>query len=49
MSKILSCLVILLFSFSAMAKNHGSVKAEVMDAAEAFPNCHGTRILDGIL
>jgi len=36
MSKILSCLVIALFSFSAMAENHSSVKAEVMDAAEAF-------------
>jgi len=36
MSKILSCLVIALFSFSAMAADHSSVKAEVMEAAAAF-------------
>lgn len=36
MSKILSCFVIALFSFSAMAADKSSVQAEVMDAAVAF-------------
>ncbi len=42
MSKLLSCLVIALFSFSAMADDHSSVKAEVIDAAEAFDAAYAT-------
>ncbi len=40
MSKILSCLVIALFSFSAMAADQSSVQAEVMDAAAAFDTAY---------
>ncbi len=36
MKKILTCLVVALISFSAMAEHHNSVDAEVRDALNAF-------------
>ncbi len=36
MKKILTCLVVALISFSAMAEHHSSVDAEVRDALKAF-------------
>ena len=50
MSKILSFLVIVLFSSSfsvlAMAEHHGSMKAEVSEAAEAFYTTYATNDLE---
>lgn len=42
MSKTLSCLAIVLFSFSAMAEHHNSVEAEVRAASEAFDAAYAT-------
>jgi len=36
MNKILTCLVVTLFSFSALAEHHSSVDAELNDAINAF-------------
>ncbi len=40
MKKILTCLVVALISFSAMAEHHNSVDAEVRDAVKAFSGAY---------
>jgi ketosteroid isomerase-like protein len=46
MRKIFSFIVIVLFSFSAMAEHHNSMKAEVSEAAEAFYTTYATNDLE---
>jgi ketosteroid isomerase-like protein len=46
MSKILSCLVIALFSITAMAEHHNSVEAEVRAASKAFDRGYATNDMD---
>ena len=47
MKKILTCLVAVLITISAMAAHHGSAEDEVRAAAEAFSTAYASNDIDG--
>lgn len=46
MKKVLTCLVVALMSFSAMAAHHNSVETEVRGAVEAFNGAYGSNNIE---
>ena len=47
MRKILSCFVVVLMSFSAMADNHGAENADLHAAIKAFDHAYATNDVEG--